>query len=286
MKMADYIKKELPWLDVDNSICVTNSQTLENAVLLLPSDSAPFVYMNRRLQEIGTQSHGFYKNNDSRPRRHRSTTSLKHTHRLQTLQVKALKYHLRPLKTLSTYFLSLSSMSTNTTNTTIIKKVEATFEFTPRFESTTQQFSATDFFPFSHRSTSSTDLTISPNETNYSIPPVPTRTSTPIYQSNPKTPPPSCISIPLPSETKPQYLKMLSSSHHSKNKDHDRKKDREQDPNPRTQRPIRLRVRSTCHHCGIMFGSARECTGCGHRKCEICPRTEARREEGGGGGEQ
>ena len=45
----------------------------------------------------------------------------------------------------------------------------------------------------------------------------------------------------------------------------------------RVEKPIRMRVRRTCHKCGVVFGAARECPGCEHVRCTKCARHPPRR---------
>jgi len=40
----------------------------------------------------------------------------------------------------------------------------------------------------------------------------------------------------------------------------------------RVEKPIRMRVRRTCHRCNASFGADRICTSCDHKRCKKCPR--------------
>lgn len=40
----------------------------------------------------------------------------------------------------------------------------------------------------------------------------------------------------------------------------------------RVEKPIRMRVRRTCHRCQTIFGSDRVCHNCQHVRCKACPR--------------
>lgn len=40
----------------------------------------------------------------------------------------------------------------------------------------------------------------------------------------------------------------------------------------RVDKPIRMRVRRTCHRCNTTFTARNECPGCQHVRCERCPR--------------
>jgi RNA polymerase subunit RPABC4/transcription elongation factor Spt4 len=45
-------------------------------------------------------------------------------------------------------------------------------------------------------------------------------------------------------------------------------------------KPIRMHVRWTCHACHTVFKDLeRECRGCGHRRCDDCPREPPKEEE-------
>jgi hypothetical protein len=48
-------------------------------------------------------------------------------------------------------------------------------------------------------------------------------------------------------------------------------------PVERVSKPIRMRVRYTCHRCKTSFGHSRECNSCRHRRCARCDRYPARR---------
>lgn len=45
----------------------------------------------------------------------------------------------------------------------------------------------------------------------------------------------------------------------------------------RVSKPIRMRVRYTCHRCQTTFGHERECAACQHRRCRNCERYPPRR---------
>jgi hypothetical protein len=45
----------------------------------------------------------------------------------------------------------------------------------------------------------------------------------------------------------------------------------------RVEKPIRMRIRHTCHLCHTMFGAARHCRRCQHRRCVDCPRSPPRK---------
>ncbi|KAF2429024.1 hypothetical protein EJ08DRAFT_591477, partial [Tothia fuscella] len=45
----------------------------------------------------------------------------------------------------------------------------------------------------------------------------------------------------------------------------------------RVEKPIRMRIRYTCHLCHTMFGTAKQCRKCQHRRCLSCPREPPRR---------
>jgi hypothetical protein len=45
----------------------------------------------------------------------------------------------------------------------------------------------------------------------------------------------------------------------------------------RVSRPIRMRVKYTCHHCKTTFGHDKECNSCRHRRCARCDRYPARK---------
>lgn len=40
----------------------------------------------------------------------------------------------------------------------------------------------------------------------------------------------------------------------------------------RVDKPIRMRVRRTCHRCNTTFSARNECTKCRHVRCDRCPR--------------
>lgn len=43
-------------------------------------------------------------------------------------------------------------------------------------------------------------------------------------------------------------------------------------PVERVYRPIRMRVRYTCHNCSTIFGHDKTCINCQHRRCTLCVR--------------
>jgi hypothetical protein len=45
----------------------------------------------------------------------------------------------------------------------------------------------------------------------------------------------------------------------------------------RVERPIRIRIHWTCHTCDTQFGASKVCSGCGHRRCDDCPRQPAKK---------
>ena len=47
----------------------------------------------------------------------------------------------------------------------------------------------------------------------------------------------------------------------------------------RTEKPIRMRVRRTCHQCNATFGVAKECPSCSHVRCKQCTRYPPKRTE-------
>lgn len=47
----------------------------------------------------------------------------------------------------------------------------------------------------------------------------------------------------------------------------------------RVDKPIRMRVRRTCHHCGTGFTAAKECPSCQHVRCTKCARYPPKRSE-------
>jgi hypothetical protein len=47
----------------------------------------------------------------------------------------------------------------------------------------------------------------------------------------------------------------------------------------RIDKPIRMRVRRTCHRCEASFNTAKECPRCQHVRCTKCPRHPAKRTE-------
>ncbi|KNG51734.1 hypothetical protein TW65_01131 [Stemphylium lycopersici] len=40
----------------------------------------------------------------------------------------------------------------------------------------------------------------------------------------------------------------------------------------RVEKPIRMRVHRSCHHCGTLYGSDKTCVQCEHKRCKKCPR--------------
>lgn len=40
----------------------------------------------------------------------------------------------------------------------------------------------------------------------------------------------------------------------------------------RVEKPIRMRVHRSCHHCGTTYGADKVCTNCEHKRCKKCPR--------------
>jgi hypothetical protein len=47
----------------------------------------------------------------------------------------------------------------------------------------------------------------------------------------------------------------------------------------RIEKPIRMRVRRTCHKCNAVFGVAKECPNCQHSRCTKCSRYPPHRTE-------
>ncbi|KAJ5656472.1 hypothetical protein N7507_008422 [Penicillium longicatenatum] len=47
----------------------------------------------------------------------------------------------------------------------------------------------------------------------------------------------------------------------------------------RVTKPIRMRVRRTCHRCETTFGPDKVCVNCQHPRCKKCPRSPAAREK-------
>jgi hypothetical protein len=45
----------------------------------------------------------------------------------------------------------------------------------------------------------------------------------------------------------------------------------------RVEKPIRMRVRYTCHLCETSFGVEKNCKMCNHRRCDECPRNPPKR---------
>ncbi|KAF2871716.1 hypothetical protein BDV95DRAFT_47404 [Massariosphaeria phaeospora] len=48
----------------------------------------------------------------------------------------------------------------------------------------------------------------------------------------------------------------------------------------RVEKPIRMRVHRTCHHCGTTFGGDKTCSKCEHSRCKKCPRYPKKRTPG------
>ncbi|KAL7893645.1 hypothetical protein HDV64DRAFT_149745 [Trichoderma sp. TUCIM 5745] len=47
----------------------------------------------------------------------------------------------------------------------------------------------------------------------------------------------------------------------------------------RMDKPIRMRVRRTCHRCNATFGATKECPNCNHSRCTKCTRYPPKRSE-------
>ncbi|KAL7921649.1 hypothetical protein ACQKWADRAFT_313733 [Trichoderma austrokoningii] len=47
----------------------------------------------------------------------------------------------------------------------------------------------------------------------------------------------------------------------------------------RIDKPIRMRVRRTCHRCNATFGTTKECPNCSHNRCTKCTRYPPKRSE-------
>lgn len=47
----------------------------------------------------------------------------------------------------------------------------------------------------------------------------------------------------------------------------------------RMDKPIRMRVRRTCHRCNATFGTTKECPNCNHSRCTKCTRFPPKRSE-------
>lgn len=47
----------------------------------------------------------------------------------------------------------------------------------------------------------------------------------------------------------------------------------------RVEKPIRMRIRYTCHVCEHLLGVERKCMKCKHKRCEECPRHPSRRSQ-------
>ena len=45
------------------------------------------------------------------------------------------------------------------------------------------------------------------------------------------------------------------------------------------EKPIRMRVRRTCHECNATFGQTKECPNCQHTRCRKCTRYPPKRSE-------
>ncbi|KAF2659141.1 hypothetical protein K491DRAFT_689507, partial [Lophiostoma macrostomum CBS 122681] len=48
----------------------------------------------------------------------------------------------------------------------------------------------------------------------------------------------------------------------------------------RVEKPIRMRIHRTCHHCGNTFGAEKACAKCEHKRCKKCPRYPKKRVPG------
>ncbi|KAF2733687.1 hypothetical protein EJ04DRAFT_267779 [Polyplosphaeria fusca] len=48
----------------------------------------------------------------------------------------------------------------------------------------------------------------------------------------------------------------------------------------RVEKPIRMRVHRSCHHCGVTFGADKVCAKCEHKRCKKCPRYPKKRPAG------
>lgn len=48
----------------------------------------------------------------------------------------------------------------------------------------------------------------------------------------------------------------------------------------RVEKPIRMRVHRSCHHCGSTFGAEKVCIKCEHKRCKKCPRYPKKRPTG------
>ncbi|KAF2204409.1 hypothetical protein GQ43DRAFT_494259 [Delitschia confertaspora ATCC 74209] len=48
----------------------------------------------------------------------------------------------------------------------------------------------------------------------------------------------------------------------------------------RVEKPIRMRVHRSCHHCGTTFGADKACSNCEHKRCKKCPRFPKKRTPG------
>ncbi len=48
----------------------------------------------------------------------------------------------------------------------------------------------------------------------------------------------------------------------------------------RIEKPIRMRVRRTCHRCHTLFGRDKACSNCGHPRCKTCPRYPVKKPKG------
>ncbi|KAF2690486.1 hypothetical protein K458DRAFT_483823 [Lentithecium fluviatile CBS 122367] len=54
----------------------------------------------------------------------------------------------------------------------------------------------------------------------------------------------------------------------------------------RVEKPIRMRVHRTCHHCSTTFGADKICSKCEHKRCKKCPRYPKKRTPGDKGKER
>lgn len=54
----------------------------------------------------------------------------------------------------------------------------------------------------------------------------------------------------------------------------------------RVEKPIRMRVHRTCHHCGTTYGADKICSKCEHKRCKKCPRYPKKRTPGDKGKEK
>lgn len=54
----------------------------------------------------------------------------------------------------------------------------------------------------------------------------------------------------------------------------------------RVEKPIRMRIHRTCHHCGTTYGADKICSKCEHKRCKKCPRYPKKRTPGDKGKEK